>query len=62
MRKTKKEKKEYTAFYLETSIKERIQKIVDNPNTMFDSESGFYRHAVKRTLPEIEKEIKENEE
>jgi len=62
MRKIKKEKKEYTAFYLEISIKERIQKIVDNPNTMFDSESSFYRHAVKRILPEIEKELEENEQ
>jgi len=56
-----KERKEYTAFYLEQSIKKRIKIITDNPNTTFDDASSFYRYAVKKALSEIEEEIKNDE-
>lgn len=56
-----KERKEYTAFYLEQSIKKRIKAITENPNTTFDDASSFYRYATKKALSEIEEEIKNDE-
>jgi len=56
-----KEKKQYTAFYIERSVRLRIQKIVENPNTTFDDMSSFVRYACKKTLAETEEELKKNE-
>ena len=57
-----KEKKEYTAFYLEKTIKKRVQALTENPNTMFDDASSFYRCAVKKVLSEVEEELFQNEQ
>lgn len=56
-----KEKKEYTAFYLEKSIKKRIITLTENPNTMFDKSADFYRYAIKKTLSEVEEELQKTE-
>jgi hypothetical protein len=56
-----KEKKEYTAFYLERTIRKRIRVIVENPNSMFDNDSVLIRFCVKKTLPDLEKELQETE-
>ena len=62
MPKRTKEKKEYTAFYLEPSIKKRVQEITDNPNSMFDDASSFYRYSIKKAIVEVEKELEEQDE
>jgi len=56
-----KERKEYTAFYLEKSIKKKIREIVENPNSMFDNDSSLIRYCIKKTLVELEKELQETE-
>jgi hypothetical protein len=61
-RHTQKETKEYIAFYLEPSIKEKMQLIVDNPNTMFDNLSALIRYCIKSKIPEIEKELNEQQQ
>jgi len=55
-----KEKKIYTAFYLERSVKKRIQEITENPNSTFDDASSFYRYACKKILVEVEQQLEED--
>jgi hypothetical protein len=52
-----KEKKQYTAFYIEKSVRKKIRDIVENPNSMFDNESAFIRYCVKKVLVEVEREL-----
>jgi len=54
-----KERKEYTAFYLDKTIKRRIRAIVEDPNSMFDNDSSLIRYCIKKTIVEIEKELQE---
>jgi hypothetical protein len=60
-RRHQKETKEYIAFYLEPSIKEKMIKIVEDPNTMFDNISSLIRYCIKSKVPEIEKELYEQQ-
>mgnify|MGYP001225532351 CR=1 FL=1 len=55
-----KEKKEYTAFYLERSVKRRVQAITENPNSTFDDASSFFRYACKKVLVEVEQQLEED--
>jgi hypothetical protein len=55
-----KERKEYVAFYLEKSVKKKIQAITENPNSTFDDVSSFIRYAVKRVLVEVEQQLLED--
>lgn len=60
-RKEAREKKEPVPFHLEKSIKNRIQNVVDNPNSIFENRSNLIRYCIKQQLPLIEKELEENE-
>lgn len=55
----KKDKKVYESFYLEKSIDERINQIINDPNNIFDDKSSFFRYCIKQQLPKIEEEINE---
>jgi len=60
-KKEPREKKVPVPFHLETSIRERIQEVVDNPNSIFENRSNLIRYCIKQQLPIIEKELYENE-
>jgi len=55
------QKKEPVPFTLEKSIKERLDEIYKNPNSIFETRANLIRYCIRQQLPIIEKELEENE-
>jgi hypothetical protein len=57
-----KDKKIYVSFYLEKSNLDRLRRVSQNPESVFDDVSSLIRFCVKMQLPLIEKETFQREE
>jgi len=55
----KRERKVYVGFMLDQNFKIAIEKIVENPNSTFDSEAGLIRFCIKKAVPKILEELEQ---
>ena len=56
-KRTYEDKKIYIAFYISKTDLERIEKILQSGNSIFEDRSTIIRYCIKNALPKIEEEI-----
>ena len=58
----KKSKKSYLSLYLERDYIDRLDKIVEDPNNIFDDRSTLLRYIIKTSLSRVEEDITKEKE